>query len=192
MLNTRIRIMLLLMMSMGLWMLKTHATSADLVAERKVQGNHFSITTLSFININTANFSQLISFFNTDGIVPGGFDAKTIRIEKDGKMHVQYSLLTIERGGNTNFCHTLDLQIVRRDLTEVYNGKLMNLSLQDNLQDGDIEEWILFLSLSASDDSLKNKQCDFDLYMRTYRNSPGENFKGIHAKRTLTSTVTSG
>lgn len=184
--------MLLILLGLGLWMLKTHATSADLVAERKVQGNHFSITTLSFINIHTANFSQLVSFFNTSGIVPGGFDARTVRIEKDGKMDVQYSLQAIERGGNDAFCKTLDLQIVRRDLSEIYNGKMVNLSLQDTLQDGDIEEWVIFISLSDSTESLKQKQCDFDLYFRTYRNSPGEEFKGIYAKRTLTSTITSG
>jgi len=184
--------MLLLVMGMGLWMLRTHATSADLVAERKVSGNRFSITTLSFVNIHTANFSQLISFFNTQGIVPGGFDAKTVRVEKDGKMDVQYSLQSVERGGNSDFCNTLDLQIVRRDLSEVYNGRLMSMSVQDTLQDGDIEEWIFFVSLSDSNEAMKEQQCDFDLYMRTYRNSPGEDLKGIHAKRTLTSTITSG
>ena len=62
MLHPRILIMLFILMGLGLWMLNTGTTSADLVAERKVQGNAFSITTLSFVNIHTANFAQLISF----------------------------------------------------------------------------------------------------------------------------------
>ena len=62
MLHQRVLVMLFIFIGVGLWMLNTGTTSADLVAERKVQGNTFSITTLSFVNIHTANFAQLISF----------------------------------------------------------------------------------------------------------------------------------
>lgn len=184
--------MLIALIALGYWFMQTGLTSADLVAERKISGNQFSITTLSFININTANFSQLINFFTTDGIVPGGFDAKTVRIEKDGELDVKYSLQTVKRGGDEAFCNALNLSIVRRDLTEVYNGTLMGLSLQDTLKDGDLEEWIFFLSLNTSDEDLKRKKCNFDLYMRTYRNEPSESITGIHAIRTLKSDITSG
>jgi len=122
--------MLIAMITLGYWFLQTGLTSADLVAERKIAGNQFFITTLSFVNINTANFSQLINFFTTEGIVPGGFDAKTVRIEKDGELDVKYSLQTVKRGGDDAFCISLKLNIVRRDLTEVYNGNLMDLSLK--------------------------------------------------------------
>jgi len=46
--------------------------------------------------------------------------------------------------------------------------------------------------LNASDEELKLKECNFDLYIRTYRNEPGENITGIHATRTLKSDITSG
>lgn len=173
-------------------MYRTESTSADLVAERNIQGNTFSITTLSFININTANFAQLISFFVTPGIVPGGFDARMVRIEKDGELDVQYSLQTLKTAGNDPFCQALELQIVRRDLSEIYNGKLLDLSIQDTMIDNDIEEWVFFLSFNDTLEDLKEKSCDFDLYMRTYRDNPNEEIKGIHAKRTLKNTVTSG
>ncbi|MDP4011237.1 MAG: hypothetical protein Q8P72_03345 [Candidatus Roizmanbacteria bacterium] len=192
MLNIKTQVMFIAMITLGYWFLQTGLTSADLVAERKIAGNQFSITTLSFVNINTANFSQLINFFTTEGIVPGGFDAKTVRIEKDGELDVKYSLQTVKRGGDDAFCNSLKLNIVRRDLTEVYNGNLMDLSLQDTLKDGNLEEWILFLNLNASDEELKLKECNFDLYIRTYRNEPGENITGIHATRTLKSDITSG
>ena len=60
------------------------------------------------------------------------------------------------------------------------------------LEEGDLEEWVIFLSLNASDENLKLKECNFDLYMRTYRNEPSENITGIHATRTLKSDITSG
>jgi len=192
MLHPRVLIMLCILIGLGLWMLHTGTTSADLVAERKVQGNTFSMTTLSFVDIDTANFAQLINFFTTSGIVPGGFDARTVRIEKDGELDVQYNLQVIKTGGDDPFCQALELQIVRRDLTEVYNGKLLDLSIQDRLMDGDIEEWIFFLSFNDTFENLKQKSCNFDVYMRTYRNDPHEEIKGIHAKRTLKNTVTSG
>jgi len=192
MLNTRTQVMLGIIMLMGLWFLKTDLTSADLVAERKISGNKFSITTLSFVNIHTANFQQLINFFTTEGIVPGGFDARTVRIEKDGELDVKYSLQVVKRGGDDILCNSLDLSIIRRDLTEIYNGTLMNLSVQDTLSDGDLEEWVIFLSLNTGDEELKLKDCSFDLYMRTYRNEPGEKITGIHATRTLKSDITSG
>ena len=192
MLHPRILIMLFILMGLGLWMLNTGTTSADLVAERKVQGNAFSITTLSFVNIHTANFAQLISFFVTPGIVPGGFDARTVRIQKDGELDVQYSLQALKTAGDDAFCQALELQIVQRDLSEIYNGKLLDLSIQDSMTDDDIEEWVFFLSFNDTLEDLKEKSCDFDLYMRTYRNDPNEEIKGIHAKRTLNNTVTSG
>lgn len=184
--------MLILMVVSGLWMLGTRNTSADLVAERKISGNSFAVTTLSFLNVNTANFSQLVQFFNTTGIVPGGFDARTVRIEKDGQMDVKYSLQAQKKSGDDSFCQALNLKIARRDLSTIYEGPLLSLSKQDTLEDGDLEEWIILLEFDHRDEDLKGKQCDFDLYMRTYRNDPNESLTGIHATRTLTSSVTSG
>ena len=192
MLHHRILLIFIIILGIGMWMYRTESTSADLVAERKVQGNAFSITTLSFVNINTANFAQLISFFVTPGIVPGGFDTRTVRIQKDGELDVQYSLQALKTAGDDPFCQALELQIVRRDLSEIYNGKLLDLSIQDTMTDDDIEEWVFFLSFDDTFEDLKEKSCDFDLYMRTYRNDPNEEIKGIHAKRTLNNTVTSG
>ena len=144
------------------------------------------------INKYFGNFEEFKIKFNDVGAKRFGSGWVWLVRTKDGKLDVQYSLQAVERGGNTTLCNALDLKIVRRDLTEVYSGKMMSLSLQDNLQDGDVEEWIVFLSLSDSSETLKQKQCDFDLYFRTYRNTPGEGLNGIHATRTLTSTITSG
>lgn len=192
MLPKHIQAMLILTVVSGFWMLGTRNTSADLVAERKISGNSFAVTTLSFLNINTANFSQLVQFFNTTGIVPGGFDARTVRIEKDGKMDVQYSLQAQKKGGDDSFCNALDLKIARRDLSTLYDGPLFELSRQDTLSDDDLEEWIVMLEFDHRDENLKGKQCDFDLYMRTYRDDPNESLNGLYATRTLTSSVTSG
>ena len=105
---------------------------------------------------------------------------------------MQYSLQALKTAGDDAFCQALELQIVQRDLSEIYNGKLLDLSIQDSMTDDDIEEWVFFLSFNDTLEDLKEKSCDFDLYMRTYRNDPNEEIKGIHAKRTLNNTVTSG
>lgn len=184
--------MLYLCIAIALWSLQTKLTSADLVAERKVAGNIFSITTLSFASINTANFSQLIQFFNTEGLVAGGFDAKTARIEKQGAMDVRYSLQFVNKGGDDVFCSALNLEIVNRELTEIYKGKLKDLSLNKELSDQEVEEWIFMIGLQENEDYLKQKECQFDIYMRTYRDNPKEKISGIYATRTLTNSVTSG
>jgi hypothetical protein len=192
MLGIKAQIMLFMLLALSLWALQTKYTSADLVAERKVAGNTFSVTTLSFANISTANFNQLVQFFATDGLVPGGFDAKTVRIEKQGEMDVQYSLQVLKKGGDNIFCKALDLQIVKRDLTEIYNGKLMDISLKQKLSNDDFEEWIFMISLNQSEEAYKAKDCQFDIYMRTYRNDPSEKISGIYATRTLTNFIKSG
>lgn len=184
--------MLILMIGIALWVYTISNTSADLVAERKVTGNQFSVTTLSFANINTANRNQLIQFFSTDGIVPGGFDARTVRIEKQGKMDVNYSLQAVEKNGDHAFCSTLKMKIAKRDLSEIYSGNLLDLSIQNTLTDETYEEWIVLIEFDRRDENLKNKKCEFDLYMRTYRNNPDEDLTGIYATRTLTNTITSG
>ncbi len=192
MLQKHIQFMLILTVVAGIWMLGTKNTSADLVAERKVADNRFSVTTLSFVNVNTANLSQLVQFFTTTGFVPGGFDARTVRIEKQGELDVKYSLQAQKKSGDDAFCQALGLKIARRDLSVIYEGDLFDLSIQDTLQDGDLEEWIILLDFDHTDEDLKQKTCEFDLYMRTYRNDPNEAFKGLYATRTLTNTVTSG
>ena len=142
--------------------------------------------------MNTANFSHLVQFFNTTGMVPGGFDARTVRIEKDGQMDVKYSLQAQKKAGDDAFCQALNLKIARRDMSVIYEGPLLSLSRQDTLSDGDLEEWIVLLEFDHRDEDLKNKQCDFDLYMRTYRNDPQETLNGLFATRTLSSSITSG
>lgn len=192
MFGTRIQLMLVLTIVIALWVYSISNTSADLVAERKVVGNELSITTLSFANINTANRNQLIQFFTTAGIVPGGFDARTVRIEKQGKMDVKYSLQVVEKNGDHNFCSKLKMKIVKRDLEEIYSGNLLDLAIQNTLTDDTFEEWIVLVEFDRRDENLKNKRCEFDLYMRTYRNNPNENLTGIYATRTLINTITSG
>lgn len=192
MFGLRIQLMLFIALLAGIWAMQTRSTSADLVAERKIAGNTFSITTLSFANINTANFSQLVQFFDTQGIVPGGFDARTVRIEKQGKLDVKYTLQALQKSGDDALCKALHIQIVRRDMSDLYKGKLMDLSFTDTLTNDEFDEWIILLSLDQKDEALKGTSCGFDLYMRTYRNDPKEELAGIHAIRTLTNTVTTG
>lgn len=192
MLGLRVQTMLYLLMAIAIWTLQIKLTSADLVAERKVAGNKFSVTTLSFVNVSTANFSQLVKFFDTVSLVPGGFDAKTVRVEKQGEMDVKYSLQSIKKGGNDAFCQALELQIVRRDLTEIYNGKLLDISLNDTLTEDDFEEWIFMISLNRGEEEYKSKECKFDIFMRTYRDNPNEKISGIYATRTLTNSISSG
>ena len=86
MLSLRIQSVFFIMLFLALFLLNTGHTDADLFAERIVNNNHFSATTLSFSQRHTANNSYIDQLFRTINIQPEGFDLGAVRIKKDGKL----------------------------------------------------------------------------------------------------------
>lgn len=112
-LSVRSQIVFTTLLILGLFLLNTGHTDADIFAERTVRGNAFTATTLDFSQRHSANNSQLNLMFNTQGYLPEGFDLRGLRIKKEGKMDFRYRIKTVIKNGDTNFCNSLSLQLIQ-------------------------------------------------------------------------------
>lgn len=190
MLNVRSRLVLFFLLTVGLFLLYTDRTDADLVAERMVTGNKFSMSTLQLLAGNSYNFVNVGSFFNVLGILPGGFEIHGLRIKKDGKIGFKYSLLTRFTGGDQNACETLQIQALNNWSTK-YDGKLLNLKADSDMGANSFDDWVIVVKLpSGATAAVANKTCNFELVAKTWKNSSTENRVGFWSERVLTNIVT--
>ncbi len=168
----------------------TDRTDADLVAERQVVGNKFSMSTMQLSAGNSYNFVNLGTFFNVAGILPGGFEIHGLKIKKEGKIGFKYSLFTRFVGGETVACDNLQIQVLNNWSTK-YDGKLLNLRADSDMSTKKSEDWVVVLKLPENAaSSVANKTCSFELIAKTWKNSPDENKTGFWSERVLSNTVT--
>ena len=191
MLNARIKSILAFIMMLGVFLINTQYTDADIFAERNVKMNKFSATVLNFFAKNTFNNTNVNYLYKTVGILPGGYDLAAVKIKRDGNVQFKYSLKTVKTNGEDILCNGLNIQVLKKDLTQIFSGRLMNLSINSAINNDSPEDWIFFISMDQSDNSLKNKICEFNFDYKTYRNNPNEN-GGIFAQRIINNIVSSG
>ncbi len=191
MLNGRIKVLLFFSIFLGLFLLNTNYTDADIFAERDVRSNLLSAATLNFFARSSVNNSSVSYLFKTVGILPGGYDFAALKIKRDGNVNFKYHLRSKKTNGDDTFCQSLSVQVLKRDLTTVYSGKLMALSVDASVSDNNSQDWIFLLSLDQNDVGLENKICEFNLDFKTFRSSPNET-GGIYAQRILTNVISSG
>lgn len=191
MLNAKFKFILLFILFLGVFLLNTQYTDADIFAERNVRNNSFRAASINFFVKNSVNNASLENLYKTIGIVPQGYDFGAVKVKRDGGIALKYILRTVKTNGDGNFCNGLSLQVLKRNLTSVYNGSLMNLSLEATLTDDNVTDWIFLVGLDDSGSELKNKICEFNIEFKTYRNNPTEN-SGIFARRILTNVISSG
>jgi len=191
MLNTKIRIILLFSIALYLFLINTHFTDADLFAERMVQRNVFSMTTLDFAVKNSVNNGSIVSLFHTVGLQPGGYDLGAIKIKNAGKLGFKYHIKAVKMSGDDALCNSLEVQVMQRNLTSKYQGKLLGLNIDSSLQNTSPEDWIFFVSLNETTQSLQGKICEFSIGFKTWRDQPDEK-KGIFAERIITNVITTG
>lgn len=191
MLNTRIKIILVFSLLISLFLINTYYTDADIFAERMVQHNRLSMTTIDFSARHSANNGSISYIFRTIGLQPGGFDLGAVKIKKEGKLGFKYHIKTVKTNGDDGLCNALNVQVLQRNLTVKYQGKLMNLSIDGEIN-GDVpDDWIFFIGLDDKGGELKSKICEFNLDFKTWRNQPNET-KGIYAERILSNVISSG
>lgn len=191
MLNGRIKIALTIIIFLGIFLIHTQYTDADIFAERNVQGNSFRATTLNFTVRNTINNAIIPALFNTTQIQPEGFDLGALKIKNESEKNIKYRLKVKKINGDEEFCNTLNIQVMTKSWTQKFNGKLMNLVVDSTMNSEALDNFIFFVSLDSNNSGLKNKICQFELDFRTYRNNP-EGEAGIYAQRLINNLVTSG
>lgn len=189
MLSGKVRVIFGCLIVLGLFLRNTGFTSADLFAEREVKNNRFSMTTLSFDELNTANNIAIDRLFEVSGLVPGGFAVGSVRVKKTGLMEVKYVIKTKIVSGDETFCKAIDLQLMQNASLKT-RTPLNEFNYQSSINSDTPQDFVFFLSLNKNDSGLRNKNCQFNFVLTTQgQNGPK---KGIYAERQLLNYVVSG
>lgn len=182
------KVALILIVLLGIFLLRTQKTSADIFDEATIHGNIFTATTLEISARNSATFTKETFFFQISGIKKGGFDVKGLRIKKDGKMNFHYRMSSHINSESGNLCHELTLSIYNRAFDQIYSGELSSFLVDRDIDSSGTDEWIVVLSLN-SDQSGNSKLCNFDIVIKTWRTNAEEQ-GGFYDKKILQNTVT--
>jgi hypothetical protein len=191
MLSPKIKRLAVFLILLEIFLLNTSSTDADIFAERIVKENKFSAISLDFSVGNSFNGGALPTLFKTLGILPEGYDLGAARIVSPGRSGTKYALRAISNSGDANLCDQLDLKVLNRNFSLLFDGKLMGLDLKSQFPKSNADDYIFFASLNENGDELKNKICDFSFSLRTFRQDPGET-GGIFAERRISNFISSG
>lgn len=191
MLNARVKSTLLFLMFIGMFLIHTQYTDADLFAERNVKNNKFTATSVNFFVHNTVNGSSVNDLYKTVGIVPSGYDLAAVKIKREGSTPLNYRLKTVKTNGDDAFCNSLNMRVMQRNFTQLVANKLTQVSVDGQLSTDEPADYIFYMGLDDQEAELKNKICEFNLTFRTYRMSPNET-GGIYAERVIRNVVSSG
>lgn len=191
MLTGKTKIIFIFLLILANFLLRTKTTSADIFAERLIRDNVLSASTLSFSGRHTANNNEISSLFNTNGMLPSGFDVRAVRLKKEGKMDFKYHLKAVKSGGDEAACQSLSLQVLLKG-QEKYKGPLLHLSFDSSLRGPERDDLVFFISMEENSPSSMNKLCEFNFIFKTYRNTSDENPTGFNAIKYLANAVSIG
>lgn len=190
MLNVKTKIVFVFLIVTGLFLRNTGFTDADLFAQRQVFNNVFSFSTISFSSQNTANNTRQSRIFDVTGIIPQGFAVSSFRLRKDGQLNFKYHIKTNFIGGYQPFCDALSVKLMQ-DTTFKYRGLLKDIDYSSMLSDNQYHDWVMWLELQSDNADYKNKSCQFEVVVRSWRQNVDEK-TGIFAQQQLLASVTSG
>ena len=189
--NFFVKTILLLMIFVGVILINAQKTSADLVAQKRQMNNKITATTLSFSSLNTTNFDVIRWFFNIESIKPNGYEIKPLKVKNEGSLNFNYLIKVNKKNSDENFCEAISLRVIK-DWQKIYDGSLLDLKLNQKMTLEKDYDLIFEIYFNKKDASLKEKQCNFDFELKTWKNNPDEKEKGLFAKQTLSNTVRSG
>lgn len=173
----------------GIFLQKTDFTDADLVAERSVSSN-FKVATLQIGQVHTASNKKINSLFRTYDMQPDGFDIGAVRIRKEGSLDFKYRMSIQIISQDKTLCNVLGIEALLNG-EQKYNGSLEGLIIDSEINGSERENFIIFINLNSDNTELKNKQCDFNIVFKTYRNDPAIK-KGLWSETMLHNIVTTG
>ena len=182
------KVALILIVLLGIFLLRTQKTSADIFDEATIHGNMLTATTLEISARNSATFTKETFFFQISGIKKGGFDVKGLRIKNDVKMNFHYRMSSRINSESGNLCHELTLSIYNRVFYQIYSGELSIFFVDRDIDSSGADEWIVMLA-HDSDEPGDSKLCNFDIVIKTWRTSVDEQ-GGFYDEKILQNTVT--
>lgn len=191
MLNKSVKRLSLFLICIYLFLVKLGYTDADIFAERIVSRNKLSAITLDFSTITSFSNNKILNLFHSTSLQPNGFDLGAIRIKGQSNSDFKYHIQAVKINGDDVFCNKLKLEVFNRHFNRKFNGSLLSLNINSDIADNNLTDWIFMLSLDDNSPELKNKICEFNFDIRTYRNYPDEK-NGIFAQRLVSNIVSSG
>ncbi|MCR4330124.1 MAG: hypothetical protein NUV65_06300 [Candidatus Roizmanbacteria bacterium] len=186
--NVHTKVALVLILVMGIFLMRTQRTSADIFDEETISGNKFAATTLEISTRNSATFDKETSFFQLSGMKNGGFAVRGLRIKKDGKMNFHYHLSSHTNSESGNLCHVLTVSLYDKTFHQIYSGGLTSFQMDRDIDSSGLDEWIVLLALNT-DLTGSSHLCNFDIVIKTYRVSADEK-GGFYDKKILQNTIT--
>lgn len=186
--NAHTKVALILIVLLGIFLMRTQKTAADIFDEETITGNKLTTTTLEISVRNSASFSKETFFFQISGMKKDGFDIRGLRIKKDGKMNFNYRLKTDIKNESGTLCHNLNLSMYNTSLQKITDGKLSGFLIDRDMSSSGIDDWIFLIELD-SDQPSGTSQCNFDIVITTWRTSADEQ-GGFYDKKILQNTIT--
>ena len=171
------------------FLLTTSPTSADIFDEVSIRPNKLESTTLAFSERHSATNERISFLFTISGFIPSGFDVKGIKLKKDGKMNFKYRISAVKQSGDDDFCTALKIKLISPWET-AFEGPLLALSTDRTINSTGVDNWIIYLERPSNTENLKNKTCNFDIIMKSWRVLPDEQ-TGFWDREILHSTVSS-
>lgn len=168
----------------------TKVTDADLIAIEKIRDNFFKALTLDISNKQTANNYPTSQLFNVTGIVPGGFQVESVRIQNDGEIQPNFRIIANKTAGDDTFCNVLNLRILHNWQT-VYNAKLMTFSYESTLSNKNYDDLIFIISLDQDIAPLNNRTCQFNFIVYTIQGGDNQQI-GFYDEEVLQNVINSG
>ena len=191
MLKPEIKRLAVFLILLYVFLVKTSYTDADIFAERTVNANKFSAITLDFSTRNSFNNSLITSLFRSLGIQPSGFDLGAAKIKAETSNKFKYQVKTVKTSGDDLFCGRLNVKVFDRNFFEIWSGSLLDLNFTSRFINPNSKDYIFFVSLDDQNPELKNKICEFNFALKTYRDNPDEQ-GGIFAERLINNVISSG
>jgi hypothetical protein len=161
-----VKSLILLLPIIGLILLNSNYTNADLIDEVSVNANTLKATTLSISIQNTIDNTQKPYIFNINKFQKGSLDATTIRIRNTGKEKTKY-FLNINSINNNEVCQQPTLKILKDDKI-IYSDKIINLNLEmSEINSNEKNDLIFLLSLNENINQNSPTPCEYQLNINT-------------------------
>jgi len=142
---------------------KTKSTDADLFDIQVLRENKITTATVDFTNVKTSNNQHIPNMFNINGIIQGGFDLSSLKIQNNASQQLTYNISYVEKNNVNSFCQNLFLTIYTKEFKKVlYQNNLNNLDL--NLQNYYDDSTYVFL---LNNNNINLGSCMFDFKITT-------------------------
>lgn len=160
-----------LLIIVGIILITTKVTDADLIAIEYIRDHIFMATTLDFSHRQTANDFPTSTLFNVTGLIPGGFQVESVRIKKEGVLNFDYQITTEVSGTQSSLCRQLELKVFH-NWQSVYSGQLLDFALHGSVDELGADNLVLAIILPS--EANVSGSCDFNFKVITTEIDPAK------------------